>query len=481
MDAVASDEARDRSSSNTSGSSKSQNGRATRTSTTVRRKHRRAAPASPASSTAARQPQLPDDNSLTSFPSLSPSLASSPVGTTRHVPKTRGGRDDTGDGLRSGRPSSTALEDLFSPASDHGDRLALFEDSAPVRDVPGAMHHIKDSHVEHMIARVGAVPLVKQMAQDLAQRDAQVTQIQRRAQERERLLRKMLRECEVSNLDIETRLKELETERAKESRKVSGKSIASEQSSTSIDEQMEEAFEDILGGHTVANGAAEISRNNSAPSGAMSMLIGSASRLPPAEEKTVKKQPSTSRGWRGLFGGGGTAKAKPDRGAPPRSDSAQERLSQIHTASQISQQRKSLSHDLFRPPPRAEDDSSVATASDNERESASLRKTDSNDSRSNSVASWAYRLVGGGAQTDQQREASREGVTASNQQRTRPQSTIAKQAGLDGTKPRHQKSRTISTSVGPNGTLKVSRSPTATWSPLTESPLSGRHWIIGLP
>ncbi|KKY24006.1 putative run and tbc1 domain containing protein [Diplodia seriata] len=61
-----------------------------------------------------------------------------------------------------------------------------------------------------MLARSGPVSVVKQLAQDLAQRDAQITALRRKAEERERILRKMLQECEVSNLDIDERLKLLE-------------------------------------------------------------------------------------------------------------------------------------------------------------------------------------------------------------------------------------------------------------------------------
>lgn len=57
-----------------------------------------------------------------------------------------------------------------------------------------------------MISKTGAVNLVRQLAEDLAQRDADITALRHRVEEREKELKRMLREAEVSNLEIETRL-----------------------------------------------------------------------------------------------------------------------------------------------------------------------------------------------------------------------------------------------------------------------------------
>ena len=104
------------------------------------------------------------------------------------------------------------MERLTTTTPSFRGRPALFDDStAKAQDIPGALHHASDEHIQHLIARTGAVALVRQMAVDLAQRDAQVTTLRQRAEERERELKRMLREVEVSNLDIETRLHGLET------------------------------------------------------------------------------------------------------------------------------------------------------------------------------------------------------------------------------------------------------------------------------
>ena len=96
-------------------------------------------------------------------------------------------------------------------ATTTADRTALFDDTpAEAAKVPGNLHFASDDNIQDALRQTGAVALVKQLAGDLAQRDAQITALRRRAEERERMLRKMLQECEVSNMDIENRLRELE-------------------------------------------------------------------------------------------------------------------------------------------------------------------------------------------------------------------------------------------------------------------------------
>lgn len=52
--------------------------------------------------------------------------------------------------------------------------------------------------------------LVRSIAEDLATRDAQIAALRRRADERERALRKIILECGLSNMDLETRLRSIE-------------------------------------------------------------------------------------------------------------------------------------------------------------------------------------------------------------------------------------------------------------------------------
>ncbi|KAF1965511.1 TBC-domain-containing protein [Bimuria novae-zelandiae CBS 107.79] len=191
-----------------------------------------------------------DDKSLTSFPSLSPTPDSSPVQSrVNGWFRTAVGAAEPGDNQaeniprstpdtvkaaspppEANKPSSPAatvrkvtkstqeiVGSLVATSGSRRGRTALFDDNPPeASKIPGNVHYASDQNIQDMIDQQGAVALVRQMAGDLAQRDAQITALRRRAEERERILRKMLQECEVSNMDIENRLRELEKSRARE-------------------------------------------------------------------------------------------------------------------------------------------------------------------------------------------------------------------------------------------------------------------------
>lgn len=184
-------------------------------------------PSSSASSIAA------SDKSLTSFPSFSPESPrderlETPTSPTPVITKD-GAVDSTpnaaaiaslqpspADG-RSRAPSSIVdtLVTVASPPlpSSNRPRTALFDDEAsPIvqQSVPGALHVADESHIKDLINRYGAVGLVRSIAEDLATRDAQIAALRRRADERERSLRKIILECGLSNLDLETRLRAIE-------------------------------------------------------------------------------------------------------------------------------------------------------------------------------------------------------------------------------------------------------------------------------
>lgn len=92
-----------------------------------------------------------------------------------------------------------------------GQQYALFDDSPrSSTDVPGSLHLAGDEHISRIIGRTGAVKLVRQFAQDLAQRDAELTALRIRADNRERELKRFLREAGVPSADIEKRLLRLE-------------------------------------------------------------------------------------------------------------------------------------------------------------------------------------------------------------------------------------------------------------------------------
>ena len=148
------------------------------------------------------------DKSLTSFPSFSPE--SPKDDRPFHL------RMENGTSQSSRKPSdppSSIVESLTVLSPSAKSRSALFDD-APLTTshVPGALHLANDGHIERLVARNGAVALVRQIAEDLAQRDTQIAALRRRGEERERALRKIILECGLSNLDLETRLRAIEGE-----------------------------------------------------------------------------------------------------------------------------------------------------------------------------------------------------------------------------------------------------------------------------
>jgi small G protein signaling modulator 3 len=147
------------------------------------------------------------DKSLTSFPSFSPESPRD----ARPLPPSLS--EGTAKSSRHLSNPSSIVESLTTPSPSKKSRTALFDDS-PLgsKHLPGALHYASDEHIERLIARNGAVALVRQVAEDLAHRDAQISSLRRKAEERERALRKIILECGLSTLDLETRLRVIEDE-----------------------------------------------------------------------------------------------------------------------------------------------------------------------------------------------------------------------------------------------------------------------------
>lgn len=104
---------------------------------------------------------------------------------------------------------SPLIKSLISPTVEtaiEAHRPALFDDHVASSYVPGSLHLAPDSTIERLVQRLGAVPLIRQLAEDLAHRDRELVMFKLKADDRERALKKMLVEVEVSNADIEKRL-----------------------------------------------------------------------------------------------------------------------------------------------------------------------------------------------------------------------------------------------------------------------------------
>ena len=144
------------------------------------------------------------DPSLTSFPSFSPEQAHSKLA------KSAGKASVIRTVSQKTRERKATLAGLTSASPLIG-QPALFDDSPrSASDVPGSLHLASDEHIKRLIARTGAIKLVRQFAQDVAQRDAELTALRTRADGRERELKKFLREVDVASTEIERRLLRLE-------------------------------------------------------------------------------------------------------------------------------------------------------------------------------------------------------------------------------------------------------------------------------
>lgn len=179
-----------------------------------------------------------EEASLTSFPSLSPEPDEN-TPPKEHLLK---------QPLRTDSQKVKARKATLAGLTNPGilDRTsALFDDSPRSSlDIPGSLHLSNDDHIERLIKRVGAVKLVRQYAQDLAQRDAEISALRVRADERERELKRLLREVDVPSAEVEKRLLRLENPMISTSTRKDARSAAKRSSDISIDNMMNEAMID---------------------------------------------------------------------------------------------------------------------------------------------------------------------------------------------------------------------------------------------
>ncbi|KFA50392.1 hypothetical protein S40293_05223 [Stachybotrys chartarum IBT 40293] len=319
-------------------------------------------PSSSASSIAA------SDKSLTSFPSFSPESPRDPADSDRLKTPSQ---DDHASG-RARNFSGRIVDTLTGQASS---RDALFED-APLasRAVPGALHLADDGHIERLVARHGAVGLVRMIAGDLAQRDAQIASIRRRAAERERALRKIARECGLSNMDLEKRLKAVETD-------IRANSRTHGEDDDGLRDLMNDAMQDVVPGHTQAE----------------AQLNGSTLRASTPSDSNESGK-GTLKGWKDYLWGGGTTK-KLSR--PHLLDSNTSHPATIARSHSSLDRRPALQDDLFNPP-----ESSSVRSSSRASSVYSAQPSERKASASASLASLALRLVAGGTVESRGRTAS---------------------------------------------------------------------------
>lgn len=268
------------------------------------------------------------DKSLTSFPSFSPE---SPRNERAVKPRTAYG-EKTHAGTRKllEFPSPPDLK-LTATSLASKARNALFDD-APLttNHIPGAIHNLSTEHIENLITRHGAVALVRQIAEDLAERDTQIANIRRKAEEKERAMRKIILECGLSNLDLEIRLRVIEGEQ-----KAAVEANSKHNSSTGLEDLMSDAMKG-----TVDLGKQKSNHDST---------IRAVDKL-----RALDENPRTvSRGWKEFLWG--SASRKPSRTSSTSGDtSAGAESTGTWAGPSIAGRKTVFQNGLFQPPETVE-------------------------------------------------------------------------------------------------------------------------------
>ncbi|KAF2761964.1 TBC-domain-containing protein [Pseudovirgaria hyperparasitica] len=428
------------------------------------RKHStvRVRPRKHSSNTSLQSSTLSSQKSLTSFPSLSPTLDSPPIPSELSLaPNTISTTETTADATKEvpsaesstirkvSKASRSLVGSLVATPSSENNRNALFDDTPKyARVVPGNTHYTDDEHIQKMIDRTGAIPLIRQFANDLAERDAQITALRRKTEERERILRKMLLACEVSNLDIETRLRTLEKSQVVSDPLRMKGDLESDSThlDDDIDKRLMRAMEDDI---------SECSENLSLHedlSFAVSQALSSTRR---DEEQAT--QPAGARTWKSYVWTGTTKKGSKAPSLISDSDATGTRdRSRANSGSQPA--RKALRQDLFTPLGHVND---LGKAVPNLRrlQSQDIGRSSSERRQANTMTSWALKLVGGvqaGKETDKAKTVKVKSSTPSLQRpggartvSTGSAASVSKVASVSA--PRGRATRS---SLGPNGTIR---------------------------
>ncbi|ROT35047.1 TBC-domain-containing protein [Sodiomyces alkalinus F11] len=386
------------------------------------------------------------DKSLTSFPSFSPespkpirTMLSSDNGSDTVTDDDD--NDDDDDSFRHRTDSANDPTTLTLTA-----RSALFED-VPVstHKIPGALHMADDQHIQRLIARHGAVELVRLVAADLAQRDAQIATLRRKADDRDRALRKVILQCGLSNLELETRLRAIESE-ARANRP------ANARAETGLSDLMNDAMQDTY--HTFAHTGLD---STIRASKASSLSLDSDNNTKSSTGNNTTK--GTFRGWKDFLWGGSTAK----RGSSTSSvngggggGGGDRRSATVVRAGSHADRRPGLQEDLFDPP----DSRSVASQSGASGASSIQSGLTENNrkSSSSSMAVGLMRLVVGGAMATREADGGRGRSASAAQAQAQAQATSQTMRSSSSASIRTtQSSRAASVQGGPKALMALRR------------------------
>ncbi|KAL2831680.1 hypothetical protein BJY01DRAFT_226423 [Aspergillus pseudoustus] len=354
---------------------------------------------------------------LTSFPSLSPDqtphgFLGQPALNRALTSALLNGSDmsDTAIENNNRRDRRVTLAKLTSESSQSSGRAALFEDSVPIRDFPGALHLADDAHIERLVASNGAVKLVRQFARDLAQRDAEISALRQRADARERELKRMLREASVSNRDIERRLYSLEHSQ-REERDQKKDTEQTVKGSVGVGRLMQQAMIDGIG----HDSAQEDEDEEGVIDGALHSTVRRARLESDAKSGTssvdsgiqTRKRQSSLRSWQDFLFGSAAGSRKTSRASSIMSDlgeDEEESTRQQVTSGNATARRKPLDDQLFN--------------SEDGRDDASTHSRKS----SKSVSSWTVKLFAGNQQSSRDESPSdrnRGRASSNNRERNR--------------------------------------------------------------
>ncbi|KAJ5559161.1 hypothetical protein N7535_008975 [Penicillium sp. DV-2018c] len=360
---------------------------------------------------------------LTSFPSLSPPDKTSNLAGSLTNTLSFGDNGDDISGSKGGRGRTVTLANLTTGPSHKSGRAALFADSVPASDIPGALHLADDAHIERLIAGTGAVKMVRQFARDLAQRDAEISALRQRADARERELKRMLREVSVSNQDIERRLYQLENssgERASDAE--SSHSDHAGHASSGLNGLMSQAMEDGLASHSYNESAEAQTTIRAQRPNNDQRAIGS---------NDHRKSQGSIKGWQEYLFGSVNTSRKTSRANSIMSDVGEVgegEAERCRVASNPALRRKALDEQLFQPPegiarngPANRIASASATGDD-----ASIHSRKS----SRSLGSWTIKLFAGSTQAS--KDASDSEASYNKSQFQRPDADRSASSTLSG-------------------------------------------------
>ncbi|KAJ5178639.1 uncharacterized protein N7500_001338 [Penicillium coprophilum] len=300
------------------------------------------------------------------------------------------------NGGSTGRGRKATLANLTTGPSHKSGRAALFADSVPTHDIPGALHLADDAHIERLVAGTGAVKMVRQFARDLAQRDAEISALRQRADARERELKRMLRDVSVSNQDIERRLYQLENppnDRVSDAESTHSSDHAG-QTYSGLNGLMSQAMEDTVGSRP---------SSDSAEAQATIRAQRLDNDLRGSGTTDSRKRQSSIRGWQEYFFGSANTSRKTSRASSIMSgvgELGEEETERLRVPSNPAMRRKAIDEQLFQPPdgPAQNTPAKRVAGTSTNCDDASIHSRKS----SRSLGSWTVKLFAGNPQSSKE-------------------------------------------------------------------------------